>query len=96
VFPWAHLLFTESALVRWRAEFNNDGATRFSEITGGLNKMTIANFRRLVWQSGFRFETFETIPIRAARLLCNPLTRELFTSLVRCRLALREEGGPHG
>jgi SAM-dependent methyltransferase len=86
VFPWAHLLFSERALLRWRAGFKDDGATRFGEVAGGLNQMTIGRFRRLVWQSGFRFARFETIPIRAARPLCNRLTRELFTSLVRCKL----------
>src|SRR5262249_39707109 len=29
VFPWAHLLFTEKSLLRWRADFKSDGATRF-------------------------------------------------------------------
>ena len=31
VFPWAHLLFTEHALLQWRAGFKHDGATRFGE-----------------------------------------------------------------
>jgi SAM-dependent methyltransferase len=86
VFPWAHLLFTERALLRWRAGYKDDGATRFEEVGGGLNRMTVGRFRRLVWESPFRCATFETVPIRAARPLFNPLTRELFTSLVRCRL----------
>jgi hypothetical protein len=29
VFPWAHLIFTERALIRWRSDFKTDGATRF-------------------------------------------------------------------
>jgi SAM-dependent methyltransferase len=37
VFPWAHLLFSEKALIRWRSDFKTDGATRFSEVAGGLN-----------------------------------------------------------
>src|SRR5207245_8009444 len=32
VFPWAHLIFTEQALIRWRSDFKTDGATRFQEV----------------------------------------------------------------
>jgi SAM-dependent methyltransferase len=32
VFPWAHLIFSEQALIRWRSDFKTDGATRFSEL----------------------------------------------------------------
>ena len=53
VFPWAHLLFTESALIRWRSEIESDGATRFNEVRGGLNQMTIRRFERLVAGSDF-------------------------------------------
>ncbi len=90
VFPWAHLLFTEHCLLRWRSDFKSDGATRFSEIDGGLNQMTIRRFKTLVRESEFDFKTFEAVPIRRARLLSNPLTRELFTAIVRCRLAPRK------
>jgi SAM-dependent methyltransferase len=86
VFPWAHLLFTEPALIRWRSDFKTDGATCFGEVEGGLNQMTIARFERLVRESPFEFENFEAVPIRAASRLHNHLTREFFTAIVRCRL----------
>jgi 2-polyprenyl-3-methyl-5-hydroxy-6-metoxy-1,4-benzoquinol methylase len=35
VFPWAHLIFSEKALIRWRSTFKTDGATRFGEVAGG-------------------------------------------------------------
>jgi len=89
VFPWAHLLFTEGALIRWRSDFKRDGAKRFNEVEGGLNLMTVRRFERLVQQSRFRFERFETVPIRKLRMFFTPLTREFCTSMVRCTLALR-------
>ena len=33
-FPWAHLIFTEACLIRWRARFRKDGARRFAEVPG--------------------------------------------------------------
>jgi SAM-dependent methyltransferase len=92
VFPWAHLVFTERALLRWRAGFKSDGATRFREVEGGLNQMTIRRFRRLVARSPLSFETFEPVPIRRLRALANPVTQEFVTSFVRCRLRPRAGG----
>jgi SAM-dependent methyltransferase len=86
VFPWAHLLFSEKALLKWRAGFKTDGATRFKEVAGGLNQMTIRRFVRLVSSSPFVFEELECVPIRSLKWLANPVTRELTTSIVRCRL----------
>lgn len=86
VFPWAHLIFTEKALIRWRADFKTDGAKRFGEVEGGLNQMTIRRFEQLVARSDFQFESFETVPIRRLRPLANRLTREFTTAIVRCRL----------
>ena len=90
VFPWAHLIFTEQALIRWRSRFKHDGATRFAEVEGGLNQMTIRRFRRLVASSPLRFDTFEAVPIRRLRALANPLTREFVTGSVRCSLRPRD------
>jgi len=77
VFPWAHLLFSERALIRWRSDFKTDGATRFSEVAGGLNQMTM---------SPLRMSWMECVPIRKLHRLHNYLTREFTTSIVGCEL----------
>jgi SAM-dependent methyltransferase len=86
VFPWAHLLFSERALLRWRADLRDDDATRFSEVAGGLNQMTIARFERLVRASRFRLARLETVPIRKLRWAHARATREFTTAIVRAQL----------
>jgi SAM-dependent methyltransferase len=86
VFPWAHLIFTERALLRWRSHYSGDGARRFHEVRGGLNQMTLRRFEQLVSESPLQMAEFESIPIRPVRRLHNRLTREFFTSIVRCKL----------
>lgn len=86
VFPWAHLIFSERALIRWRSDLRSDGATRFAEVEGGLNQMTIGRFERLVRLSPFRLVKLETVPIRRLARIHNRLTREFTTAVVRCVL----------
>lgn len=88
VFPWAHLVFSEQSLIRWRSDFKDDGATSFGTVAGGLNKMTISRFERLVAESPFVIERLKMVPIRAARHFWTPLTREYFTSVVQCKLTV--------
>jgi SAM-dependent methyltransferase len=89
VFPWAHLIFSEKALIRWRSDFKADGAMSFREVAGGLNQMTIHRFERIVEHSPFRFAEFDAVPIRKLKFLSNKLTREFTTAIVRCKLVLR-------
>lgn len=89
VFPWAHLMFSEQALIRWRSTFKTDGATRFSEVAGGLNQMTIARFERLIADSPLQFASLELVPIKKLRPFHNRVTREFTTAVVRCRLIKR-------
>jgi SAM-dependent methyltransferase len=89
VFPWAHLIFSEQALIGWRSTFKSDGATRFSEVAGGLNQMTIARFEKLVAASPFRFSAIELVPIKKLQPVHNRFTREFATAIVRCSLVKR-------
>ena len=90
-FPWAHLIFTEKALLKWQEEPAT--VTRFEETDGGLNQMTIRRFRRLVAASDFTVERFENVPIRQLAWLANPLTREFTTACVRCVLVAKQRVG---
>jgi hypothetical protein len=94
VFPWAHFVFTEKALLRWRNSFKQNQTTRLRFSDEGLNQMTIRRFERLVSQSPFQFAALELIPIRKLRLIANRLTREVTTSVVRCKLILRGYTSP--
>jgi SAM-dependent methyltransferase len=87
IFPWAHLLFSEEALIRWRSDIRSDGATRFSEVEGGLNQMTIRRFERLAHASGLSVEYLETVPIRKLKWAHAGFTREFTTAVVRAVLA---------
>jgi SAM-dependent methyltransferase len=89
VFPWAHLVFSEEALIRWRSTFKHDGATRFGEVAGGLNQMTIARFEDVVAHSPLECASLELVPIRPLRHVHGRLTREFTTAVVRCRLVKR-------
>jgi SAM-dependent methyltransferase len=96
VFPWAHLIFSEKALIRWRSTFKTDGATRFSEVAGGLNQMTIRKFEELIEDSAFSSPTLELVPIRNLRRFHCRLTREFTTAIVRCRLVKRRTENSRG
>jgi 2-polyprenyl-3-methyl-5-hydroxy-6-metoxy-1,4-benzoquinol methylase len=86
VFPWAHLVFSESAVMRWRSDFRNDGAKHYHEIEGGLNKMTIRRFTRIARASRFEIVRIEPVPIRALRFLHCGITREFTSAVVKIRL----------
>lgn len=93
VFPWSHLIFTESAQIKWRADFKTDGATKFSEVAGGLNQLTISKFEQIVSNSSFGIEWIETVPIKGIALFKTKLFREIGSSIIRCNLRLKASPG---
>jgi hypothetical protein len=86
VFPWAHLLFSETALLRWCADFKPDKPRSLAD--AGVNRMTVRRFCQLIEQSSFDVVTLEVVPIRRLRWVATRLTREFTTAVVRCRLTL--------
>src|SRR4029077_3797968 len=63
VYPWAHLLFSEAALIQWRSYIRSDSARASHEGAGGLNRMTLRRFERLIQSHGMRVESVELVPI---------------------------------
>ena len=81
--PWANLWFSENTLMAVRNRFRHDGATRLEEVAGGLNKMTLAKFERLIAGCGMeekfrRYYATKRLPL-VTRI---PLVREFFVSAI--------------
>jgi 2-polyprenyl-3-methyl-5-hydroxy-6-metoxy-1,4-benzoquinol methylase len=89
LFSWAHVVLSEHALMTWRSQYKKDGAKHYHEVDGGLNRMTIAKFTRLVASSPLKMQTIETVPIHSLRWAHCRLTREFCTSTVRATLTKR-------
>lgn len=85
-FVWAHLLLNERALVDWYNKIKSKAISRFEEVNGGLNRMTIAEFEALVRTTNFREASITPVPIRRLRHFHNALTREFTTAVVKCQL----------
>jgi len=85
--PWTHVLFDEKIVMSVRALYRSDGALRYEDVEGGLNRMTVRRFERMVQTSGFTVKALECVPIRGMKMWSrNRLGRELFTSVVRAQL----------
>lgn len=86
--PWPHVMFTERVLMAARSLYKADGAMTFEQVGGGLNRMSIRKFERLIHNSVFRIMTLQLIPIRRTQFLHTycPAGREFFTSVIKASL----------
>ena len=81
--PWVHLLFSEQTIMTVRKRYKHDGAMRYEDVEGGLNRMSVRKFRRLVKASGLRVLRLTTEPVKGQRFLSKiPLLGEMFTNHV--------------
>ena len=82
-----NLLFSEKALLTLRSHFRPDRPQRFENIEGGLNKMTIAKFERILRESGLVAEEVRLYAVKKLPLVTRlPVLRELLTGAAACRL----------
>jgi hypothetical protein len=89
--PWVNLLFAEKTVMRVRARYKSDGATRYEEVEGGLNRMTVARFERIMRNSGMQFHGVRLMPVKKLPLVSHiPVARELLTAAASCVLTKPE------
>jgi SAM-dependent methyltransferase len=90
--PWVQVLFREETILAVRALYRSDGATRFGEVDGGLNQMTVGRLHSLVHNGRFQVAKFQPVAVRRwSWLVRNAFLREYFTSVVTCMLTKPHE-----
>ena len=88
--PWLNLWFSERCLLNVRNLYpdGSDGAKRFEDIRGGLNKMTVRRFEKLIHAApGMRVEHLTLHSVKRVPLVTRvPVLRELMTGAITCIL----------
>jgi 2-polyprenyl-3-methyl-5-hydroxy-6-metoxy-1,4-benzoquinol methylase len=88
--PWLNLMFSERTLMNVRNLYpdGSDGAKTFAEVRGGLNKMTVARFERIIHSvPGFRVKYYSLRGVKGFPAVTRiPVVRELMTSALTCIL----------
>lgn len=85
--PWVHRVFAEETILAVRSQYRDDGAKRFEDVTGGLNRMTVKRFLALVRSQGFKVDQLRLSPVGGFGFLTKvKFLRESFTSTVQCVL----------
>lgn len=89
--PWVHLIFPENVIMAVRSEFHDDGATRYEEVEGGLNKMTVRKFEAIVSRSRLEPSYVRYHCVKNLHWMKHvPGVREFFVNAVTCVLTQSE------
>lgn len=85
--PWVHLLVPERSVMRVHSVYHDDPVLyeRYADLAGGLNKMTVGRFRRILrGRPDLRLDEFRLTALYGLRpLTAVPVLNELFASEVR-------------
>ena len=85
--PWVNILFDEKTVMNVRSLFRTDGAMRYEDVEGGLNKMSIAKFEHIISQSNMAVRYLKYGCVKRIDVLAKvPILRELFINGVSCIL----------
>ncbi|MDO8467399.1 MAG: methyltransferase domain-containing protein [Nanoarchaeota archaeon] len=85
--PWVNVLFDEETVMRVRSKYKDDGAKKYEEVRGGLNKMTVHKFEKLIEGSQLEVIYMKYDCIKRLNFLASiPLAREFLINNVGCIL----------
>lgn len=85
--PWVNIIFSEKTVMKVRACYRNDGALRYEEVAGGLNKMTVSKFEQIISDCGMDIEYKKYDCVKGLNFFGKiPLFREFFINNVCCIL----------
>lgn len=88
--PWVHLIFPERVVMDVRSHYKSDGARRYEDVEGGLNKMTVFRFQRLIEQVGLSVHTLNVEYVKGQRWASRvPVVKELLANRVTATLGLQ-------
>lgn len=77
--PWVHLVFPESVVMAVRARYRDDGAMKYEDVRGGLNRMSVAKYERLLESIGLKTTRLQKIGVKGIGAFGKiPILRELF------------------
>lgn len=81
--PWVQFLFSEKSIMNVRKQYRHDGAVKFKDVEGGLNKVGIRSFTRMVDELDLKTDYLKLNPVKGLTPLTRvPLVNELFTNLI--------------
>jgi SAM-dependent methyltransferase len=85
--PWVNVWFSEATVMKVRSRYRDDGARRYADVPGGLNRMTLMRFERIVRESGMSVELLKFYSTRNLPLVARiPIVREFLVSAAACVL----------
>jgi hypothetical protein len=88
--PLVNVLFSGETVMQGRSRYRNDGTTRYEEVRGGLNRMTLGKFESIIDNSGTQIEQVKYHTPLRLRLVDRVLGfREFFVSAATCLLRVR-------
>lgn len=84
--PWVHLLVSERTIMHVHSVYHNDPvlSETYRQLPGGLNKMTVGRFRRIIAQQpGITLESFRVSTLHSLPVAGVPVLGELLSASVR-------------
>jgi SAM-dependent methyltransferase len=81
--PWVQFIFSERTIMNVRNRYRHDGAQRFSDVEGGLNKIGVRRFRQYAKALRLDTEYLYVRPVNGLTLLSRlPFVNEFFTNYI--------------